>query len=659
MDIVLVGADIEENLGIGMIAAAARRAGAEVSVLSLDRPDKISATAREIVARRPAVLGLSVQFQQRARELLKLAEIVRALGFEGHITAGGFFATLAFEQMLGGSPELDSVALHEGEETMVDLWRALRGGTPLGEVPGIAWRGEDGEIYRTGGRPLARDLDALPFAARHRAPAKHLGVPFIPMVGSRGCWGACSFCSIASYTDGAIEAGGKSPRVRLRSPENIAGEMAALWHAAGGKAVFCFHDANFLLPRPEASLRRLRRIRDLLQEEHGVDRYGLVGNARPDCITDELCLELRELGVLWLYVGVENASRLGARHLGRDMPADRVHQALDACRRAGIFACYNLLMFEPQTTTADLEENIAFIRQHPSCPSSFRRAEPYVGTPIHQRLAAQGRLRGDYLGQEYDFDDPRVDLAYRISAGAFRFRNYTKGGVHTRTMRLGYRTNLLDFYYPDDGPRNAELARRGEELIRDVSMDTARFLTETLEAARGLEPGDEHGVQQQIDAMVARMEPADEAFVRRLDRISDDIALTYRSAAPAPRRSRLWRQARRLAQGVAVASLIAAPVVAGSGCSDPVPDKDAGVDHGLLDDAAQPDLRDAGVEYGLDDAAQPQMDIADFSLLDDAAPPPVDMPDFSVVDDAAQPDMADFSLLDDAAPPPDTKKQDK
>lgn len=60
MDIILVGADIEENLGIGMIAAAAREAGAQVTVLSLERPEKLSGVARQIVALAPDLLGLSM-----------------------------------------------------------------------------------------------------------------------------------------------------------------------------------------------------------------------------------------------------------------------------------------------------------------------------------------------------------------------------------------------------------------------------------------------------------------------------------------------------------------------------------------------------------------------------------------------------------------------
>ena len=46
--------------------------------------------------------------------------------------------------------------------------------------------------------------------------------------------------------------------------DDLASEMALLWHRAGGAAIFCFHDDNFLLPRPEATLARFRALRAAL-----------------------------------------------------------------------------------------------------------------------------------------------------------------------------------------------------------------------------------------------------------------------------------------------------------------------------------------------------------------------------------------------------------
>jgi hypothetical protein len=68
----------------------------------------------------------------------------------------------------------------------------------------------------------------------------------------------------------------------------------------------------------------------------------MVGKARPDCVTPALARELAELGVIRLYVGVENGSEAGGEHLRRGTQQHHIRGALAACREAGIFVCYNL-----------------------------------------------------------------------------------------------------------------------------------------------------------------------------------------------------------------------------------------------------------------------------------------------------------------------------
>src|SRR5262249_35461298 len=156
----------------------------------------------------PDVIGLSIQFQHRAPEFLGLSRKLREAGYRGHVTAGGQFPTLAWREALGPQNGVDSVVLHDGEETLVDLLAALGRGARLGDVPGLGLRTDDGVPFRTAARRLVDDLDAVPFPKRYRPHNHHMGVPFIPIIGGRGCWGKCNYCSIIAFYDDAIEAGG-------------------------------------------------------------------------------------------------------------------------------------------------------------------------------------------------------------------------------------------------------------------------------------------------------------------------------------------------------------------------------------------------------------------------------------------------------------------
>ena len=683
MRIVLVGADFEENLGVGMIAAVAQRLGHTVRIVTYDRYEQRDGVAKAVLSHRPHVVGLSMQFQHRAHDFLSLARLLRSRGFHGHLTCGGQYPSLAWEHVLLPENGMDTVVFNDGEHTFTELLAALDRGLPIDEIRGLGLRTADGVPRRTPGRPLIEDLDALPAALRYREPTRHLGVPFVPIMASRGCWGACTYCSITStFRDARKTGGGRT--FRERSPENVAEEMATQWHRHGGPSIFCFHDDNLLKPRPEDTLDRLGAIRAAL-DAHGVGRIGLIGKCRPDCVTSDLALKLRELGVIRLYVGVENASVQGALHLNRARQTVHVDEALRACREAGIFVCYNLLMFEPDATLEDVAENIQFIRDHAAHPVNFCRAEPYAGTPLAQTLAARGALTGSYLGYDYRITDDRTELLFRICATAFRQRNFDPAGVANRYMGLGYSQVVLGHFHPGLGSRLEPLKRRTDALTRAIATETADFLDEALAIARAADLSTPEGhdrVERETTLLGLRLATADGARHAELDELYADMAVLADAAraAAAPRTvgAVVARAVAKLALGASVAAVAAACDNSNGPTKDPT--QDAGTDYMVVD----PPPPDAGRLDGMvvdplpsDAGREPDYLVADplpadlgrdFMVSD---PPPADAgrdarPDFLIVDplpsDAqVRPDfMVADPLPSDAgvAPPPDFQVAD-
>ena len=647
MRVFLVGADLEENLGLGMIAAVAREAGHRVEVAPFNERSQIDGLAAALADSGADVIGLSIQFQHRAQEFVALARKLRQQGFAGHLTCGGQLPSMAYEQLLRDETGIDSVVLHEGEGTFAALLAALERGESLEGIAGLARLGSAGEVVLEKSGPLVADLDRLPFPARYRAHSTHLGIPFVPVVGGRGCWGRCSFCSITSYYRQAQAQGG-GRRLRLRSSDDLAEEMATLWHAAGGAAIFCFHDETLLLPREADTLARLEQLSAALAAR-GVDRLALVGKCRPDSLTPQLARRLGELGVVRLYVGVENVSAAGSAHLARQLELPRVTEALDACRTAGIVACYNLLIFEPETGLADVAENIAFMQRHADFPVNFCRAEPYVGTPLAEQLAAEGRLRGSYLGYDYRLRDDRAELLFRISAAAFRERNFGADGVHNRYMGLGYRVALLQHFYGAsvEWAVQMALAREATRLTRQIVEESADFLQEALNFAAEV-PLDEHDRIGRFTADLGlRIAAADRIHHAALDRFFRELeAARPNPDAATPSRGVLLAArgiASKLAKGVALSSALAGWTL--SACTnttvmDPVPadrgasetGADGGRDGMLLD----PLPADAGVDRMVVDPLPADAGVDRMG----GDPLPADQGvDIMVVDPAPQPDI--------------------
>jgi hypothetical protein len=491
-----------------------------------------------------------------------------------------------------------------------------------------------------------------------------MGIPFVPISGSRGCWGACSFCSITSFYRDA-RAHGRGPTLRHRSPESIAAEMALRLQKiasttgdSSGRAIFCFHDENFLMPRPAASAARIRAIRQALDAYGLSGRIGMVGKCRPDSITPQLACELRDLGVIRLYVGVENVSEPGAAHLNRSAQTRAVEQALAACREAGIFGCYNLLIFEPSASITDVEQNLAFIRSHAEHPVNFCRAEPYHGTPMMRALSAAGNLTGSYLGYDYRIADDRAELLFRICAAVFRERNFAALGVHNRTMGLGYDAQVLSYFY-DDPAATREVLADAARISRGIVLETASFLEEAIALARDARPGDaadRDRIERETALLGLRIAEADRYQHARLDEVyeaMDRFVSTANRPAPRaqPKLASLVKTAKRLARGVALGALLTAWSSGTAGCEDKrvTVDDDAGKDAG--DDGPTVSdwiPHDAGVDAPIYDPLPPDASIDGPVVVDDVPPDAgVDAPIY----DPLPPDASLDGPIDDPLPP--------
>jgi hypothetical protein len=453
MRFALVGPTLEENLSIGYLAAALRAAGHECVTVPFAWDRERAQARRRILAARPDAVGLSMTFQARGRSCLALAAELRAEGFAGPVIAGGHWASLAAAEILRDHPAVDLVLRGEAERSIVELAEALAGRGELPDVPGIVWRDPPGSV-REGTRPPERaPLDDLPRPARDAPPLARLGIPWAPLLASRGCRSHCSFCSIAAF-----HRLGCGPARRVREPERVADEMAALWHDRGVR-IFVFHDDDFFLGRREDDVARIGSLAAAMAA-HRLPRVALMVKARPDDVHEDVIRDLRELGLVRMFLGVENDAPNGLRALGRGVDPQRNHRAVALLHRQGILVSSNLLLWEPDATLDDLRANLSLMRSFPDQLFNAGRAEAYEGAPLTLRLAGDGRLLGDYLGRDYRVRDPRAELAFRIHRLALGERCYPLDGLVNTANSVAYDAHLLLHFLPSD---------RAERLREDVA----------------------------------------------------------------------------------------------------------------------------------------------------------------------------------------------
>ncbi|WP_429885488.1 B12-binding domain-containing radical SAM protein [Geoalkalibacter halelectricus] len=494
MKVALIGAELEENLGLRYMASALEAAGHEALILPFNEEADIASVVHRVRAESPDIAGLSMVFTGRAREFCRLAEALREGGFTGHLTAGGHFAALNARQLLADFPAFDSVALGEGEELICALAAHLDDLSPL---PGFCYRTARGEIALNPGTGNPENLDALPFP-RRTTFHEYFGQPIASILSSRGCWRECAFCSIdAWYRSG----GGR--KFRIRGIDNIIAEMSSLYHEHGIR-IFNFQDDNFFLPDPTQALARFQTLREGLRQA-GVEKIAIAVKARPDSITREAMEVLDDLGIFRVFLGVENASQRGLDNLNRKNTVAQIENALRILNDYDLHIAYNLLMFEPDTSLEDLRINLRFMERHVDNPFNFCRAEAYAFTGLEEKLRADGILEGDYFGFDYRIKDARVECFHKIANYAFFDRNFSDYGLHYFNMEVDFSYLLLRRFFPEK--LSEELRAEVRCFIKQTNIDTYRHLCRIYDLVREIDPGNRAAVQ---DAMRSLRRSVDE-----------------------------------------------------------------------------------------------------------------------------------------------------
>jgi radical SAM superfamily enzyme YgiQ (UPF0313 family) len=471
--IALVGPEIEENLSLRYLAASLTRVGFRSEILTFNEPSDFTSVLAALSAPgAPLVIALSLAFQWRAMEFLALAVALREKGYGGHITAGGHFGTFAAREVLDDFPEIDSICLHEAEGTLVDLVRALSASQAVDSIPGLALRRAAGAGSQDVVRPRT-DLDRLPWPDRRGDPIRCLGHPIAALVGSRGCYANCAFCCIAAWhhlaPDGA--------RFRQRSVEDVADEMAWLNHERGVD-IFIFHDDNFFLPDQRAGLTRIQALADGL-DARGMGPFATVVKARPNDVTHEIFACMRErLGLIRAFLGIESDAPAGLRTLRRGVRQEQNHRAMQTLHDLDLYVCFNLLIFDPDTTMEALETNFAFMEEFADVPFNFGRVELYAGTPLLTRMQAEGRSSGDYLGWDYRLSSPLVQRVFELTMACFHARNFAAGALANRLMGTRFDVEVCRKFHP--GVFRTEWLAEAKTLSQRLASDSVAGLRQIV-----------------------------------------------------------------------------------------------------------------------------------------------------------------------------------
>ncbi len=332
----------------------------------------------------PTVVAASA-FTCNAYVCVRVAELAKRIDPDIVTVMGGQHFTAAPEESLLDFPEIDYIVRGEGEETLLELVRAVYEGRPVDAVAGLSIRGNGGVVH-TPPRPHIRDLDSLPYPAYHLVEdnlsryhftvmaGKH--TRYLILEGSRGCRYRCSFCTQWRHWDGTW---------RSKSPGRIAEEMEYLHDRFGGQFLWLTDD-NFDYTR------RAPGLYEALRERAFTDEVNWFLQARTDDIAHhpDLVAKLGDVGNNWILLGVESHSPETLRAFRKGVHVDDAAQAVRVLKENGVFSQAMMVLGSRKDTADSIEALLRFSLDLEPDLAIYTLLTPYPGTEIHAEASANG-----------------------------------------------------------------------------------------------------------------------------------------------------------------------------------------------------------------------------------------------------------------------------
>lgn len=362
-------------LGLGYIAAylKANDVGAEIIDCTFLSKEKALERIRKAGSK---IIGIYSMFSmtEKAKDLARLVRDDCEL-----LVAGGPQPTLNPTEFL---EVFDVVVIGEGEQTMLELQRAVEGKGDLSGIRGIAYR--DGSCIKyTEKREPVTELDGIPMPSRElfdnngykEQYTKKFGYSITSLITSRGCPFKCDFCSQPVFGN----------TFRARSAKNIVDEMQSI--IALGYDRIWFADDCLTLNRD----RILEICREITERGTEIEWECL---SRVDTVDREVVENMKRAGCVSIFFGIESGNDSVLELMNKRITTAKAREAIHAVKQANIRAGAFFIIGYPGESDETVLDTVRFATSLPLDYLSFTLPYPIPGTPLYERVKDDVILAG-------------------------------------------------------------------------------------------------------------------------------------------------------------------------------------------------------------------------------------------------------------------------
>ncbi|MBF0561761.1 MAG: cobalamin-dependent protein [Alphaproteobacteria bacterium] len=391
-------------LGLGYISGALKSAGYRVTCLDLAHvPADLEASAIEAALRDSGagvigIGGLSNDWS-RMHRVLDMASrvnprIVKVIG------GGGVSSD---PETMIRTLDVHYGVLGEGEDTVVELAKAIGDGFPVDQIPGLAYRNEDGTLHRTAERRGTKDLDALPlpdfegfnlgeYLKRQKTCSSgvydsfHDNPKIMPIVFSRSCPFQCTFCfhAVSKY--------------RTRSMDSIFNEIRYLVE---------HYEINTLGIYDDLFAVKRERVAEFCSR---IKNMSILWSCqlRVDTVDDDLLRMMRDAGCYQISFGFESMSQRVLDSMNKKVKRHDIEMAAERTYRANIDIQGNFIFGDFAEDYESINETMTWWYNNLKYRIWVIQLDVYPGANIYNRAVSEGIITdGDeFLRQKC----PQVNL---------------------------------------------------------------------------------------------------------------------------------------------------------------------------------------------------------------------------------------------------------
>lgn len=391
-------------LGLAYIASALKENGYELQVIDataegLDHIEKfkegifVFGLNKEKITQRidtdVDIICFSFMFTNNwmyGRELI--AEVGKSFP-KATIIAGGEHVNAAPDYCLKQAPELDFIVFGEGEETIVELVGAIANKTDTSLLEGIAYKNEN-HIVSNYKRKRKKDIEDIAWPAWELFPIRKYfdnrmshGVyrgKTLPVMASRGCPYACTFCSSPQMW---------GRKYQVRPPSDFVDELEYL-NKTYGAVNFDLFDLTAIIYK-DWIIEMCKEI-----EKRGLDiTYQLPSGTRSEAIDFEVATHLYNSGCKNITYAPESGSKSVLKAVKKKVKIKSMLDSIKYSSKAGMNIHLNMIIGFPDDTHKNIFETLWFLIKcswYGANDVAIAVFTPYPGSELYDRLTQEGKL---------------------------------------------------------------------------------------------------------------------------------------------------------------------------------------------------------------------------------------------------------------------------